>query len=79
VAAVARADGAEAGWVLLTQVPEHDVVRYQPYWALRAHLLVELGRREEGRLAYERAAALSKDLAVRSFLLGRGARASQTR
>src|SRR5262249_35442728 len=71
VAAVAQAEGAEAGWEALVQISRRDVVRYQPYWALRAHLLAKLGRNEEASIAYEQAAELTRDTAVRSFLLGR--------
>jgi RNA polymerase sigma-70 factor (ECF subfamily) len=70
-AAVAQAHGAETAWAALLQISEGDVTRYQPYWALRAHLLASLGRNDEARAAYARAAALTKDPAVRSFLLGR--------
>ena len=46
-----------------------DVVNaYQPYWALRAHLLRRLGRTAEARDAYRRAIGLSEDRAVREFL-----------
>lgn len=68
-AATAEARGAEAGWRLLQEIPSDDTRRYQPYWALRAHLLRCLGRTAEARIAYERAAGLSEDPAVRAFLL----------
>ena len=48
-----------------------DVATYQPYWALRGHLLKALGRTRDAREAYERAVGLGEDPAVRAFLLGR--------
>jgi predicted RNA polymerase sigma factor len=69
-AAVAQAEGAEAAWALLMQLPE-EVTRYQPYWALRGHLSARLGRHDEARIAFEKAAGLTRDPAVRGFLLER--------
>lgn len=47
---------------------------YQPYWAARAHLLAAAGDPAEAAAAYARAAGLSDDAAVRTFLLARRAR-----
>jgi RNA polymerase sigma-70 factor (ECF subfamily) len=47
------------------------VASYQPYWAVRAHLLQRRGRVQEARDAFERAIGLAKDPAVRRFLLQR--------
>jgi RNA polymerase sigma-70 factor (ECF subfamily) len=44
------------------------VASYQPYWALRGHLLKRLGRTAEAKGVFERAMALSQDPAVRDFL-----------
>lgn len=44
---------------------------YQPYLAVRAAALDALGRRDEARAAYERAAGLTTDPAVRARLLSR--------
>jgi RNA polymerase sigma-70 factor (ECF subfamily) len=43
--------------------------RYQPYWAVRAHLLQRLGRISEASAAYDRAIGLAEDPTVRKFLL----------
>ena len=69
-AALAEARGAEAGLAALDAIPAEAVGTYQPYWALRAHLLKWLGRAEQAEQAYARAIALSEDAAVREFLLG---------
>ncbi len=46
---------------------------YQPYWAVRAHLLAELRKADAADDAYARAIELSEDPDVRAFLLGRQA------
>lgn len=53
-AAVARVAGAARGLELLDAVAE-SCVTYQPYWATRAHLLTELARPDEARVAFDRA------------------------
>jgi RNA polymerase sigma-70 factor (ECF subfamily) len=70
-AAAGDAFGAERGLALLAEVPPAKTLTYQPYWALRAHLLSALGRVEESGAAYERAIGLTEDPAVRSFLVER--------
>ena len=69
-AALAEARGAAAGLGALDAMPKDVVLAYQPYWALRGHLLRELGRTDEARDAYARAIGLSEDPAVREFLSG---------
>jgi len=69
-AAIAQARGAPAGLAALDSLPADPLTAYQPYWALRAHLLRELGRTDEARDAYARAIGLSEDGAVREFLSG---------
>lgn len=68
-AAIAEANGAEPGWTLLEALPTDVVDNYQPYWALKAHLLVQLGRNAEAKTAYIRAIGLVEDPAIRQFLL----------
>jgi predicted RNA polymerase sigma factor len=67
-AALGEVRGPEAGLSALDEMPSEDVADYQPYWALRGHLLKRLGRTAEARGALERAMALSQDPAVRDFL-----------
>ena len=68
-AAVAEAGGPDAGLALLDMFESSVVRTYQPYWAVRAHLLKKVGREVEASAAFERAIGLSEDDAVRRFLL----------
>jgi RNA polymerase sigma-70 factor (ECF subfamily) len=68
-AAVAEAEGREAGLVVLDPIAPDAVSHYQPYWAVRAHLLQGLGKTHEALDAYDRAVGLAEDPAVREFLL----------
>jgi RNA polymerase sigma-70 factor (ECF subfamily) len=54
---------------LLENVAAEVVSAYQPYWAVRAHLLQRLGRAAEASEAYDRAIGLAEDPAVKQFLL----------
>ena len=47
------------------------VSTYQPYWAVRAHLLQLLGKTPEAVDAFDRAIGLAEDPAIRQFLLQR--------
>ena len=69
-AAIAQARGAKVGWTYLEMLPVEDVSEYQPYWALRAHLLQDLGRHAEAQSAFDRAIGLCTDPAMRSHLAG---------
>src|SRR5262245_18915964 len=70
-AAVAEASGPAAGLSML-DAPETSAVKtYQPYWAVRAHLLRLLNRRSEAAAAFDRAIGLTEDPAVRRFLIDR--------
>jgi len=68
-AAVAETSGPEAGLAVLDAIEPRDVSAYQPYWAVRAHLLRRLGKLREALLAFDRAIGLAQDPAVRQFLL----------
>ncbi|MFZ0806381.1 MAG: DUF6596 domain-containing protein [Candidatus Sulfotelmatobacter sp.] len=70
-AAVAEAKGAEAGLAALDAIDPKGISDYQPYWAVRAHLLQRLGKASEALDAFDRAIGLTEDLAVRQFLLQR--------
>jgi RNA polymerase sigma-70 factor (ECF subfamily) len=68
-AAAAEANGPEAGLAVLESIDPDAVSHYQPYWAVRAHVLEKLGKTAEASDAYDRAIGLSEDPAVREFLL----------
>jgi RNA polymerase sigma-70 factor (ECF subfamily) len=68
-AAIAEANGPQAGLAALDAIDSDLVSDYQPYWAARAHLLQWLGKRPEALAAYDRAIGLAEDPAVREFLL----------
>jgi predicted RNA polymerase sigma factor len=68
-AAMAEANGPKAGLVVLDAIALDDVSGYQPYWAVRAHLVQQLGNTPETLDAYNRAIGLAEDPAVREFLL----------
>ncbi|MBW9210725.1 hypothetical protein KV100_13780 [Mumia sp. zg.B21] len=73
-AATARVEGARAGLAVLDGVTaegDSDAARrFQPAWALRAHLLAELGEQceDEARAAYAKAISLTTDPRSRAFL-----------
>ena len=70
-AAHAEVHGAQAGLALLDQIEAQLVISYQPYWAVRAHLLRQLKRAHDAAEAFDRAIGLTDDNAVRAFLLER--------
>ena len=67
-AVIGRAQGAAAGLQRLNQMAERDIASYQPYWAVRAHLLAEAGETESAIVAYRTAIGLSDSSSVREFL-----------
>ncbi len=68
-AAIAETQGLDQGLRLLETLPAEDVKSYQPYWALKAHLLKQLGDKSTARQAYSQAIGLTEDSAIRDFLL----------
>jgi predicted RNA polymerase sigma factor len=68
-AALAEANRAEQGLAVLDAIDKDAVSAYQPYWAVRAHLLQRLGKGLEAQHAYDRAVGLAEDPAVREFLI----------
>lgn len=66
--AVGRAQGPASGLAALQRVEPTVVDHFQPYWAARAALLVQLGRPEEARRDYERAATLANGAAAQAWL-----------
>jgi RNA polymerase sigma-70 factor (ECF subfamily) len=70
-AAVAEVKGPEAGLAVLDGIGLDALSSYQPYWAVRAHLLQRQGKTSEAADAFDRAIGLAEDPAVRQFLLER--------
>ena len=70
-AALAQAQDAHAGLAALDALPCERIENYQPYWALRAHLLRAAGAVDLAKAAAQRAAGLTEDAAVREWLLSR--------
>ena len=70
-AAVAEVKGARRGLELLNALDAAAVASYQPYWAVRAHLLKGVNRYDEAVDAFDRALGLADDAAVRRQLLDR--------
>lgn len=68
-AAAGEAKGSEAGLTILDEIGRDIVCNYQPYWAVRAHLLQRLGKTSEAADAFDRAIGLAEDPAIRKFLL----------
>jgi predicted RNA polymerase sigma factor len=68
-AAIAEAKGLDQGLATLEALPAEAVKNYQPYWALKAHLLKHLGQKSAAQQAYVRAIGLTEDSAIREFLL----------
>jgi predicted RNA polymerase sigma factor len=68
-AVITEVKGVDLGLATLDTLDTETVKIYQPYWALKAHLLKQLGRNSEARQAYSRAIGLTEDATIREFLL----------
>ena len=64
-------DGPDAGLRRLTAIDDQAAVRFQPFWATRAHLLAEAGRPAEAAEAFRRAIELTTDPGVADYLFWR--------
>ena len=69
--AIAQVGDPAAGFAALEQIPAERTSDYQPYWAARGHLLQLLDRKDESRDAFNRAASLTDDPALREYLFER--------
>jgi predicted RNA polymerase sigma factor len=74
-AAIAEAENPAAGLAALDRIDPSSSKTYQPYWAVRAHLLRRAGRDVDALHAFDRAIGLTEDAATRQFLLRRRAEA----
>jgi RNA polymerase sigma-70 factor, ECF subfamily len=71
-AAAAEVHGPEVGLRELAQLPEAVTRDYQPFWALKAQLLQQLGGDQQViATAFRRAIGLTEDGAVRAYLIGK--------
>jgi RNA polymerase sigma-70 factor (ECF subfamily) len=70
-AALGEAKGPQSGLAALNRIDQKAISSYQPYWAVRAHLLERLNKTSEAADAFDHAIALAEDPAVRQFLLQR--------
>ncbi len=70
-AVIGRVDGAIPAIALLDGLEQRGISSYQPYWAVRAHLLADLGESDAAAEAYRIAIGLSDSPAVRRFLTGK--------
>lgn len=71
--AIAQAGDPAAGFAALESIPTDRTATYQPYWAARGHLLRLLKRKDEAAEAFNRAASLTDDPALRDYLFKRAA------
>ena len=69
--ALAQAGQPVAGLTALEQLPASRIENYQPYWAVRGHLLQLLNEKDEAQKAFTRAASLTDDPALREHLFKR--------
>ena len=74
-AALGDAASPAAALEALDEIDSRVTRSYQPYWAVRAHLLHGAGRTSEALDAFDRAIGLTEDAATRQFLLRRRAEA----
>ena len=67
-AALAAAGRNRDALATLDEIDASKTLRYQAFWAVRAHLLGQLNDPDNAREAYQRAIGLSQDNASREFL-----------
>jgi RNA polymerase sigma-70 factor (ECF subfamily) len=70
-AVIAETDGPGVGLAALNRISGPNVLRFQPAWATRAHLLAQTRRQKEAVAAYDRAISLTTDAAARAWLQAR--------
>ncbi|MBR0556520.1 RNA polymerase subunit sigma-70 [Ciceribacter sp. L1K23] len=72
-AALGECGEPAAGLAILDDAEPVQARQYQPWWAVRAHLLAAVGDQANARAAYDQAITLSPDPATRTFLACRKA------
>lgn len=68
-AALAEASRIPEALAVLDSLDQAAISAYQPYWAVRAHLMQLLGKENEAQQAFDRAIGLAEDPSIREFLL----------
>jgi RNA polymerase sigma-70 factor (ECF subfamily) len=68
--ALSQTEGPARGLALLDAI-ESSTVDYQPYWSARAYLLERIGRFDDARDGYDRAAGLAEEDGIRRWLLAK--------
>lgn len=76
--AIAQAGEPLSGFSALEEIPADRTENYQPYWAARGHLLQMLNRTDEAKKAFNRAASLTDDPALREYLFQRSAQGTKS-
>lgn len=71
--AVGQAFGPEAGLQCLQQIDEKAQANFQPAWATRASLLLQLGDTDAAEAAFNRAAVLTTQPAIKRYLIAQKA------
>ncbi|MEL7507588.1 MAG: DUF6596 domain-containing protein [Cyanobacteria bacterium J06554_1] len=69
--AISETQGIRPSLALLNAMPPKAIQNYQPYWALRAHLLAQLGDESAAHQAYLQAIGLTEDAAIREYLMAK--------
>jgi RNA polymerase sigma-70 factor (ECF subfamily) len=69
--AIAQAGDPLTGFSALKEISRNSVENYQPYWAARGHLLQMLNRTDEAKEAFNGAATLTDDPALREYIFQR--------
>ncbi len=70
--AVGMASGPEAALPIVDALQEEPALQnYHLLWSVRGDLLVKLGRKEEARQEFERAASLTENVRERDLMLSR--------
>lgn len=68
VASAYASESPSVGLALLDAIEPSRIAAHQPWWASRARLLAMAGRKDESTAAYERAIALTGDVAIQNWL-----------
>jgi RNA polymerase sigma-70 factor, ECF subfamily len=68
-AVLLKLNDADSALGMLDDLPADRISNHQPYWVMRAHILLALGRTREAGSSADRAISLTEDSALRDYLL----------